>query len=54
MGNVGLVIFGLEDTEPLLGAHTLQGLLLAADPVNERLVSVPGLLMAHHLRLTPR
>jgi hypothetical protein len=27
----------------ILGAFTLEGFLLAADPVNERLISVPGL-----------
>ena len=28
----------------LLGALTLEGFLVAADPVNRRLISVPGLL----------
>ena len=32
------VVFGLDDTPPLLGAYTLEGLLLAVDPVNQRLV----------------
>ncbi|MDI6761304.1 MAG: aspartyl protease family protein [Candidatus Brocadiaceae bacterium] len=40
-----LVVFGDEGTEPLLGAYTLEGFGLAPDPVNRRLVSVPGLLM---------
>ena len=38
-----LVVFGPAGTEPILGAFTLEGFLLAADPVNERLISVPGL-----------
>lgn len=33
-----LVLFGDDDVEPLLGAHTLQGLMLAVDPPYERLV----------------
>ena len=37
-----LVVFGEEDTEPLLGAYTLEGFLLAPDPVNRRLVPVVG------------
>ena len=32
------VIFGPDDSVPLLGAYTLEGLLLAVDPVNQRLV----------------
>ena len=39
-----LVIFGDEGTEPLLGAYTLEGFGLAADPVNERLIQVGGLI----------
>ena len=42
---ITLVVFGDEDAEPLLGAYTLQGLLLGVDSPNERLVPVPGLLM---------
>ena len=42
---ITLVVFGDEDSEPLLGAYTLQGLLLGVDTPNERLVAVPGLLM---------
>jgi len=38
-----LVVFGPTGTEPILGAFTLEGFRLAADPVNERLISVPGL-----------
>ena len=39
-----LVVFGDETTEPLLGAHSLQGLLLAPDTINHRLIPVHGLL----------
>lgn len=38
-----IVVFGPPGTEPILGAYTLEGFLLAADPVNERLIPVPGL-----------
>lgn len=31
-------IFGPEDSQPLLGAYTLEGFGLMADPVNRRLV----------------
>jgi aspartyl protease family protein len=41
-----LAVFGDEGSEPLLGAYTLEGFGLAADPVNRRLVPVPGLLKA--------
>lgn len=40
-----IVVFGPDDGEPLLGAYTLEGLRLAADPVRQRLIQVPGLLM---------
>lgn len=40
-----LVIFGDEDVPALLGAYTLEGFRLAVDPVNRRLISVPGLLL---------
>jgi predicted aspartyl protease len=39
-----IVIFGEPGSEPLLGAFTLEGFRLAADPVNRRLVPVRGLL----------
>jgi hypothetical protein len=39
-----IVVFGDPGTEPLLGAFTLEGFRLGADPVNHRLISVPGLL----------
>lgn len=41
-----IVVFGQPGTEPLLGAFTLEGFRLAADPVHRRLISVPGLLKA--------
>ena len=33
-----LVVFGEDDAPPLLGAYTLEGLALAVDPVEHRLV----------------
>ena len=36
-----LVVFGEEGTRPLLGAYTLEGLGLAADPVNGELIPLP-------------
>ena len=39
-----LVIFGPDNTEPLLGATTLQLFNMAVDTAGERLFSVPGLL----------
>ncbi len=33
-----IVVFGAENSTPLLGADTLEGLALAADPVAEKLV----------------
>ncbi len=42
---ITLVVFGDEESEALLGAYTLQGLLLGVDTPNERLMPVPGLLM---------
>jgi len=41
-----LAVFGEPGTEALLGAFTLEGFGLAADPVNHRLLRVPGLLKA--------
>lgn len=41
-----LVVFEDADDRALLGAYALEGLRLAADPVNQRLVPVPGLLLA--------
>ena len=37
-------VFGEADTEPLVGAVTLEGFLLAVDPVNEVLIPVAGKL----------
>lgn len=42
---ITLIVFGEADAPPLLGAYTLEGLRLAADPMGRRLVPVPGLLM---------
>jgi clan AA aspartic protease len=39
-----IAIFGDAGSEPLLGAFTLEGFGLAADPVNRRLLPVPALL----------
>ncbi len=39
------VIFGDEDSHPLLGAVTLEIFRLRVDPVSQRLIPVPGLLM---------
>ena len=39
-----LVIFGDEETEPLLGVFTLEGFGLGVDAVNQRLIPTPGLL----------
>lgn len=39
-----IAIFGDPGSEPLLGVFTLEGFRLAADPVNRRLMPVPGLL----------
>ena len=41
-----IVIFSDPGSDALLGAFTLEGFGLAADPVNRRLVPVPGLLKA--------
>lgn len=37
-----LVLFGEDNASPLLGAYTLEGLRLAADPVHQRLVPAVG------------
>ncbi|MBI4329239.1 MAG: retroviral-like aspartic protease family protein [Chloroflexi bacterium] len=42
---ITIVVFGDEGSGPLLGAYALEGLLLAPDPVGQRLVPVSGLLM---------
>ncbi|MXY88170.1 MAG: hypothetical protein F4Y92_04875 [Dehalococcoidia bacterium] len=46
-----LVIFGEDDAPPLLGAYTLEGLGLAVDPVEQRLV--PAHLIMYQARLSP-
>lgn len=38
------VIFGQEGESPLLGAYTLEGVFLAVDPYNQRLIPVVGSL----------
>ena len=43
---VTVVVFGVPDSPVLLGAYALEGLRLAADPVNRRLVPVPVVLLA--------
>lgn len=40
-----IVAFGDDNIPPLLGADTLQGILLAVDPVAERLVPTDALLL---------
>lgn len=42
---ITLVVFGDEESEALLGAYSLQELLLGVNTPNERRVSVPGLMM---------
>ena len=39
-----IVVFGDDDTSPLMGADTLQGAALAVDPVAHRLVPTRALL----------
>ena len=39
-----MAVFEDPGSEPLLGVFTLEGFGLAADPVNRRLMPVPGLL----------
>ena len=42
---LSLVVFGEDDSEPILGAVALEEFLLVPDPVRRRLVPVPGLMM---------
>ena len=42
---ITLVVFAEPGAPVLLGAHALEGLRLAADPVGRRLVPVPALLL---------
>lgn len=39
-----IVVFGKPNSEPLLGVVTLELFGLGVDPVNQRLIPVPGLL----------
>jgi len=39
-----IVVFGEPGSEPILGVVTLEEFRVAADPVNRRLISVPGRL----------
>jgi len=39
-----IVVFAPPGSEPIVGVVTLEEYRLAADPVNQRLISVPGLL----------
>ena len=43
---VNTVVFGDDSMSPLIGAVTLEDFRLAVDPVAQRLVEVPGLLMS--------
>lgn len=49
-----LVVFGDPDAPALLGAYTLEGLRLAADPVGRQLIPVPGLLLRGEVRVLAR
>ena len=40
-----LVVFGAEGVEPILGAVTIEEFLLTPDPIRQRLIPVPGLMM---------
>jgi predicted aspartyl protease len=46
---ITVVIFAEPDSEPFLGAYTLEGLALAADVRNQRLVQMPWLLLGELL-----
>jgi len=41
-----LVVFGVEGVAPILGAVTLEELLLGVDPVKQKLIPVTGLMMS--------
>ena len=49
-----IAVFGDPGSDPLLGAFTLEGFGLAADPVNRRLVPVPALLKQVERRASDR
>ena len=38
------IVFGEDGIQPLLGSYTLEGLLLAVDPFNRRLMQTHGIL----------
>ncbi len=42
-----IAVFGNSGSEALLGMFTLEGFGLAADPVDRRLIPVPGLLKSY-------
>ena len=42
-GDLLAVVFGNESLVPLLGAYALEGLRLAVDPINKRLIPIQGL-----------
>lgn len=44
MDGPAFCVFGEPNTEPLVGAVTLEGFLLGVDPVNETLIPVVGKL----------
>jgi clan AA aspartic protease len=47
---ITVVVFGDPGADALLGAYTLEGFLLAPDPVNRRLIPVSGLLKSTSAR----
>lgn len=47
-----IAVFGEPGSEPILGVFALEGFRLAADPVNRRLVAVPGLLKSQRTPAT--
>lgn len=49
-----LVVFGGATDAVLMGAYTLEGFALAADPVNRRLVRVRGLAMQNMESMLPQ
>ena len=46
---ITLVLFAEPESEPLIGAYTLEGLALDVDVVNRRLVPKPWLLLAERV-----
>ncbi len=43
---ITIVIFGEDEAPALLGAYTLEGVRLAVDPVNKRLIPTPAYLVS--------